>query len=85
MLRSLVLILLLVNTGFFAWSHGWLNGIVGVQPEAQHEPQRLQREVQADKLVVLGAPSVNPGVRIDRSGPGADACQRHASRCRSQR
>ncbi len=58
MLRSLVLILLLVNTGFFAWSHGWLNGIVGVQPEAQHEPQRLQREVQADKLVVLGAPSV---------------------------
>jgi hypothetical protein len=58
MLRSLVLILLLVNTGFFAWSHGWLNSIVGVQPEAQHEPQRLQREVQADKLVILGAPSV---------------------------
>ncbi len=57
MLRSLVLILLLVNAGFFAWSHGWLNDVVGVKPDAQHEPQRLNREVQADKIVVLAPAS----------------------------
>lgn len=53
MLRSLVLILLLVNAGFYAWSHGWLNDVVGVKPDAQHEPQRLTREMHADKIVVL--------------------------------
>jgi hypothetical protein len=53
MLRSLVLILLLVNAAFFAWSHGWLNKVIGVQPDAQHEPQRMGLQVQADKIVVI--------------------------------
>lgn len=53
MLRSLVLILLIVNGAFFAWSQGWLNQMVGVQPDAQHEPHRLSKQVNADKIVVL--------------------------------
>lgn len=53
MLRSLVLILLIVNAAFFAWSQGWLNQMVGVQPNAQHEPQRLSQQIHADKIVVL--------------------------------
>ncbi len=57
MLRSLVLILLIVNAAFFAWSQGWLNQIVGVQPDAQHEPQRLNKQIHADKIVVLAAGS----------------------------
>jgi hypothetical protein len=56
MLRSLVLILILVNAAFFAWSRGWLNQMIGVQPDAQHEPQRLAQQVHADKIVVLQAP-----------------------------
>jgi len=57
MLRSLVLILLIVNAAFFAWSQGWLNQLVGVQPDAQHEPQRLSQQIHADKIVVLPAAS----------------------------
>jgi hypothetical protein len=56
MLRSLVLILLLVNAGFFAWSQGWLNRIVGVQPGSQHEPQRLSQQVAPDKLALVNTP-----------------------------
>jgi len=56
MLRSLVLILLIVNAAFFAWSQGWLNQLVGVQPDAQHEPQRLGQQVHADKIIVLAPP-----------------------------
>lgn len=57
MLRSLVLILLLVNATFYAWSHGWLNKVVGVLPDAQHEPQRLAQQINADKIKVATPPS----------------------------
>lgn len=60
MLRSLVLVLLLANAGFYAWSHGWLNDVIGLQPDAQREPQRLKRQVNADQLTVVGAPSAAP-------------------------
>jgi len=30
MLRSLVLILLLLNLAFFSWTQGWLTALVGV-------------------------------------------------------
>lgn len=53
MLRSLVLILLIVNAAFLAWSQGWLKPIVGVQPDAQHEPARLQQQLHADRIAVL--------------------------------
>jgi len=60
MLRSLVLVLMLVNAGFYAWSHGWLNDFVGIQPEAQREPQRLSQQVHADQLIVTAASSAAP-------------------------
>lgn len=60
MLRSLVLILLIVNAVFLAWSQGWLNQVIGVQPNAQHEPQRMAQQVHADKIVVLGQQATDP-------------------------
>ena len=42
MLRFLVLLLLLANAGFYAWSHGLLLAW-GVGPTQQSEPQRLQQ------------------------------------------
>lgn len=53
MLRYLVLILLLANLAFLAWSQGWLRAVVDVQPDAQHEPQRLQQQLHADRITVL--------------------------------
>jgi hypothetical protein len=78
MLRSLVLILLIVNAAFFAWSQGWLNQMVGVQPNAQHEPQRLSQQIHADKIVVLAPKGADDATDklgeydADGSSPGAN-------------
>ena len=53
MLRSLVLALLIVNLGFFAWTHGWLRDWVGLPPDGQREPQRLSAQLHADQIDVL--------------------------------
>lgn len=53
MLRSLVLALLIVNLGFFAWTHGWLRAWVGLPPEGQREPQRLSAQLNAEQIEVL--------------------------------
>lgn len=59
MLRSLVLILLLLNLAFFSWTQGWLTGLVGVHPSQQHEPQRLSLQRHAEQLEVI-PPEVLP-------------------------
>lgn len=68
MLRSLVLILLLVNLAFFSWSQGWLTTIVGVHPSLQREPHRLTQQ-HADKLVVLPPQSAAPAAPSAPSAP----------------
>lgn len=54
MLRALVVVLLLANLAFFAWMHGWLNSVVGVDPAGEREPQRLNAQVQPNTIRVLG-------------------------------
>jgi hypothetical protein len=53
MLRLIVLLLLLANAGFYAWSQGLLLAW-GIGPAQQSEPQRLQQQVQPGSLRVLG-------------------------------
>lgn len=53
MLRSLVLALLIVNVGFFAWAHGWLRSWVDLQPGSQREPQRLAAQLHPEQIEVL--------------------------------
>lgn len=80
MLRSLVLILLLVNAGFFAWSQGWLNRVVGVQPGSQHEPQRLTQQVAPDKLALVNTPSPSAALPAsDVAAPALDSASDAAS------
>jgi hypothetical protein len=57
MLRYLVLVLVLVNAAFWAWTQGWLDAVVGanVRADGQHEPQRLQRQAHVDQVVLLPA------------------------------
>ncbi len=52
MLRLLVLVLLLLNTGYFAWAQGWFLPL-GWGPTVQREPQRLKQQVRPEALVVL--------------------------------
>lgn len=66
MLRAIVLVLLLANLGFWAWTQGQLDGVVGVRAQGDREPERLARQVRADSVHILpanaaSAPSGAPG------------------------
>ena len=52
MLRSLVLLLLLLNLGYFAWSEGFLP-LPGLSPTPHTEPLRLQRQLSPQAIAVL--------------------------------
>ena len=52
MLRLLVLLLLLGNAGYFAWSHGAL-APYGFAPAVQSEPQRLAQQLRPEALRIL--------------------------------
>lgn len=51
MLRFLVLVLLLANAGYYAWSQGLVRDW-GLAPASQAEPQRLEQQIQPEALRV---------------------------------
>ncbi len=52
MLRLIVLLLLLANGGYYAWSHGYLLPW-GAGPMQQAEPQRLAQQLRPEAIRVL--------------------------------
>jgi hypothetical protein len=54
MLRLLVLILILANGAYFAWSEGLLRAY-GFAPAQQREPQRMAQQIKPEALRVLSA------------------------------
>lgn len=56
-LRALVLLLVLANMVFFAWTQGWLDNVVGVRAMGDREPERLARQVRPESLRILPASS----------------------------
>jgi hypothetical protein len=66
MLRLLVLLLLLGNAGYFAWSHGTL-APYGFAPAVQSEPQRLAQQLRPEALRLLTPPEA----RQLESAPGS--------------
>lgn len=71
MLRYLVLILFIVNATFLAWSQGWLKPVVGVQPDAQHEPDRLRQQQHAERITVLSDAAAAASAIAAASSPDA--------------
>ncbi|MCJ0765785.1 SPOR domain-containing protein [Variovorax terrae] len=63
MLRLLVLILLLANGAYFAWSQGLLRSY-GLAPAQQAEPQRLAQQIRPEALHIL---SPDEARRLDAS------------------
>ena len=55
MVRLLVLILALANLGFYAWTQGWIDDVVGVRARGDREPERLLRQVRPEIVVILPA------------------------------
>ncbi|HSV36963.1 MAG TPA: SPOR domain-containing protein [Ramlibacter sp.] len=54
MLRLLVLLLLLANAAYYAWSHGMLAGW-GFAPAQQAEPQRLAQQIKPQAVRLVSA------------------------------
>lgn len=77
MLRVVVLLLLLANLLFFAFTHGWLEGVAGLRPHAEREPERLKRQINADKVVVL-PPGAASAAAVRAPEPAPSAPQRGA-------
>ena len=61
MLRLLVLLLVLANAGYFAWSQGLLADY-GYAPTEQAEPQRLNRQIHPEALQLLNSKAPAPAV-----------------------
>ena len=61
MLKALVLLLVLANGVFFAWTQGWIDGPTGVRARGDREPERLGQQVRPELVQILSAPSAPAG------------------------
>ena len=52
MLRLTVLLLVLANAGFYAWSHGFLRAL-GLAPTQQSEPHRIEQQIKPQSLRIM--------------------------------
>jgi len=78
MLRLLVLVLLLANAAFFAWSQGLLLAW-GVGPLQQSEPQRVQQQVQPRAVRVLPASELKQVEALAAQAPRPPECLQTAA------
>lgn len=73
MLRLLVLALIVANLGFYAWTQGWLDGVVGARAIGDREPERLARQVRPESVQILppeaAASSVSGTTACLETGP----------------
>ena len=53
-MRLIVLILVIANALFFSWSRGWLDGVTGEPANGSHEPQRMEKQVNPERVRLLG-------------------------------
>ena len=73
MLRLLLLALILANLGFYSWTQGWLDGVVGARAIGDREPERLARQVRPETVQILppdgAASSVSGATACLEAGP----------------
>lgn len=62
MLRALLVILLVANALFFAWSRGAFDGVSGTAKNSDREPERLARQVNPDAVRLLNAPAASAAI-----------------------
>jgi hypothetical protein len=77
MLRLLVLVLLLANAGYWAWSQGLL-AAYGLAPAVQTEPQRLATQIRPEAMRLLtpdDAKKIESGPSRTASAPPAGDAQ----------
>jgi len=52
-MRLFVGLLLLANIGFYVWSQGWVDDLVGVHARGDREPDRLNKQVRPETVRIL--------------------------------
>ncbi|RTL40918.1 MAG: hypothetical protein EKK53_14445 [Burkholderiales bacterium] len=55
MMRLLVVVLLVANAAFLAWSQGWLDAVTGIPSHGGREPQRLGLQQHPERIQPLAA------------------------------
>jgi hypothetical protein len=70
MLRLILILLLLANGLYFAWSQSYL-AVLGFAPAAQTEPARMQAQLKPDALRLLGNPEARRADGAGASSPAA--------------
>ncbi len=78
MLRLIVLLLLLANAGFFAWSQGLLQPW-GLGPAQQSEPQRLLQQVRPEAVRVLPLEELRQAEQLAAQAPRPPECLQTAA------
>lgn len=73
MLRLIVLLLLLANGGYFAWSQGLLLPW-GLGPTQQAEPQRMQQQIRPETVRVLPPEELRRIETLAVQGPRSPEC-----------
>jgi hypothetical protein len=73
MLRLLVLLLVLLNAGYYAWSHGLLRAY-GWAPAEQSEPQRLSQQIRPEAIRILPADEGRRAEQVALTPPKPPEC-----------
>ena len=75
MLRLTVLLLLLANAAYFAWSQGLL-APWGIAPAQQSEPQRLEQQIKPQAVRILRDERTKPArpAGVSAGGRSAGGC-----------
>ena len=74
MLRALVLLLVLANAAFYAWTQGWLDDAVGVRAIGDREPERIARQVHPELIRILPPDAVASSASPAQADAGMLAC-----------
>lgn len=73
MLRFFVLLLVLLNGLYFAWSHEYLRGY-GFGPSPTGEPQRLSRQIRPEAIRILSVKEVQDDAEIAQASAQPAEC-----------
>ncbi|MCW5223591.1 SPOR domain-containing protein [Verminephrobacter aporrectodeae subsp. tuberculatae] len=79
MLRFALIVLLLANAGYGAWSHGLLRPW-GLAPQEQTEPQRMRQQIRPETLQILKS-NPNPGAAAGPPDPQPPVSAQPAGEC----
>lgn len=71
MLRAFVVLLLLANALFLAWTQGWLAPTIAAPRHGQREPERLSMQVRPELVTVVPPKAGNPALAATRAADAA--------------